>query len=88
MQRRPVLAGVDLAAAEEALHFVADTAFACESHQQPHGFGIDQVLRIIEQHAVVAQRKILEPLRIGRKHLHHIGAGHGKPVRFERLPCG
>ena len=88
MQRRPVLARVDCIAPEEPLHFIADAAFARESHQQPHGFGIDQVFGIVEQDTVVAQRKILEALRIGGEHLCHVRAGHGELVLFERQPCG
>ena len=84
---RPLFTRVDPVAPEQALHLIADAALARERGQQAHGLGVDEVLGIVEQDAAVVQRKFLEPLCISGEHLRHVGVGHRKPVRFERLPC-
>ncbi len=87
VQRRAVFARVDFLAAEQALDFGAHAALAGERHEQLHGFGGDEVLRVIEQHVAQAQREIGEPLRIAREQLRQTHVREFIAMRFQRQPC-
>ena len=88
MQHGAVFGDVDFAAAEQLAHLRAKAARARELGQKMHGVLVDQVLRVIEQHAADTQRKMCKALRLGIEQLRNARQRHGLPVRLKRLPGG
>ena len=80
VQRRAVLAGVDALACQHLRAPGLELAFARELHEQPHRFGRDALLGIIEQQSVQREAELPEPLGVLREELAQVQAGLGALV--------
>ena len=88
VQCRAALGGVDLPSLEQCLDGLREVHLAGQLDQLGKAVGVDQVLRVVEENAGLAQRVALETLWIGGEGLAQVELLHAFALLAQGLPGG